>query len=131
LDYAALLGTFLYCLFFALFSIFWHSGNRRIKLAEDTIKGSGVTLFLMLVVGIGSLINFDQLFYDLHLLIFKNTYWGVEGNMLLLFPGGFWYDGAIFCFSVILAAALVLGGISWFYLKKHRTDMTIRTLFQP
>jgi len=30
----------------------------------------GITLALMLLLGIGTLLNFDQLFYDLHLLIF-------------------------------------------------------------
>jgi len=54
-------------------------------------SGSGaITLTIMFAAGIGALINFDQLFIDLHLLIFTNNFWSVQGNMLLLFPDGFW-----------------------------------------
>jgi len=47
-------------------------------------------------MGIGTLLNFDTLFYDFHLIAFSNSFWSAEGNMLLLFPGGFWYDAAIY-----------------------------------
>jgi integral membrane protein (TIGR01906 family) len=116
LDYVVLLGTFLYCLLFSLANIFLLQGANRRKLAGDIIKGGALTLGLMLLLGIGTLINFDRLFYDLHLLIFTNNFWSVEGNMLLLFPDGFWYDGAIYTVISISVMALVLGGISWSYL---------------
>jgi len=28
--------------------------------------------------------------------VFTNTFWSAEGNMLLLFPDGFWYDAATY-----------------------------------
>jgi integral membrane protein (TIGR01906 family) len=123
LDYAVLLGTFIYCLFFSLINIFALHGVHRKKLAADLIKGSGLTLVLMLAFGIGTLINFDGMFYDFHLLVFTNIFWSAEGNMLLLFPDGFWHDGAIYCASAITILALVLGGISWTYLAKHRKEI--------
>jgi integral membrane protein (TIGR01906 family) len=119
-DYDVLLGTFLYCLAFSLASLFWQKGMGRKKLARDTIIGSAVTLGLMLLLGIGTLLNFDTLFYDFHLIAFRNQFWSVEGNMLLLFPDGFWYDAAIYCVTAIVAMAVILGGLAWVYLKPHR-----------
>jgi integral membrane protein (TIGR01906 family) len=119
-DYDVLLGTFLYCLAFSLVGLFWQKGTGRKKLARNTIIGSAVTLGLMLLLGIGALSNFDTLFYDFHLIAFSNNFWSTEGNMLLLFPDGFWYDAAIYIIITIAAMAIVLGGVSWAYLIFHR-----------
>ena len=119
-DYDVLLGTFLYCLAFSLVSLFWQNGTGRKKLARDTIIGSAVTLGLMLLMGIGALLNFDTLFYDFHLIAFSNQFWSVEGNMLLLFPDGFWYDAAIYSVITIALMAVILGGVSWAYLTCRR-----------
>jgi hypothetical protein len=40
--------------------------------------------------------------------------------MLLLFPDGFWYDTAVYCVVGIGMLAVILGGLSWFYLNYHR-----------
>ena len=119
-DYDVLLGTFLYCLAFSLVILFWQKDTGRKKLARDTIIGSAVTLGLMLLLGIGALLNFDTLFYDFHLIAFSNQFWSVEGNMLLLFPDGFWYDAATYCIITIAAMAVILGGVSWAYLAFRR-----------
>ena len=120
LDYSVFTGTFGYCLFFVLASIFWENGKNRKKLAVATLWGSGITLGLMLAMGIGTLVDFNNLFYDFHLLVFTNTFWSTPGNMLLLFPDGFWYDAATYIVFGITFLALVLGGLSWFYLVKNK-----------
>jgi integral membrane protein (TIGR01906 family) len=119
-DYIVLLGTFGYCLVFSLISIFWRKGKYQKNLAPDTIKGSVLTLGLMLLLGIGTLVDFNNLFYQFHLLVFTNSFWSAEGNMLLLFPDGFWYDAAVYCVVAIALLAIILGGISWTYLHYHR-----------
>ena len=119
-DYEVLLGTLSYCLFFGLVSFFWKKDENRNKLARDTIKGSVLTLGLMLLLGIGTLVDFNNLFYQFHLLVFTNTFWSAEGNMLLLFPDGFWYDAAVYCVVAIALLAIILGGVSWVYLRYHR-----------
>jgi len=120
LDYYVALGTFIYCLAFSILSLFWRKEINRKKLARDTIIGSSITLGLMLLMGIGTLLNFDTLFYDFHLIAFSNDFWSAEGNMLLLFPGGFWYDAAIYIVIAIAVLALVLGGISLAYLARSK-----------
>ena len=119
-DYEVLLGTLSYCLCFGLVSFFWKNDENRKKLARDTIKGSVLALGLMLLLGIGTLVDFNNLFYQFHLLVFTNSFWSAEGNMLLLFPDGFWYDAAVYCVAAIALLAIILGGISWTYLHYHR-----------
>jgi integral membrane protein (TIGR01906 family) len=119
-DYAVLAGTFGYCLTFGLAGLFLQKGIYRRMLAGVTLKGSAVTLGLMFLLSIGTLWNFNQIFYDFHLLVFRNQFWSVEGNMLLLFPDGFWYDTAVYCVVGIGMLAVILGGLSWFYLNYHR-----------
>jgi integral membrane protein (TIGR01906 family) len=120
LDYNVLIGTLFYCLFFSWVSVFRENGRYRKKLAVATLWGSGITLVLMVMMGIGTLVNFDKLFYDFHLLVFTNTFWSTEGNMLLLFPDGFWYDAVTYIVIGIAALAAILGGLSWYYLERHK-----------
>lgn len=129
-DYDVLLGTFLYCLAFSLVFIFWQKGTRRKTLARETIKGSALTLGLMVLLGIGTLVDFNNLFYQFHLLVFRNQYWSAEGNMLLLFPDGFWYDAAVYCVIAIVVMAVILGGLAWIYLKYHRKKEQPNLLLQ-
>jgi integral membrane protein (TIGR01906 family) len=119
-DYAVLLGTFLYCLFFSLVSIYWDKLRNRRKLAVATIWSGALTLTLMLLLGIGTVLNFDRLFLYFHQLVFTNNFWSVQGNMLLLFPDGFWYDTMTCLLISIAAATLILVGLSWFYLERHK-----------
>jgi len=130
LDYDVALWTFIYCLAFSILSLFWRKETNRKKLAGNTIVGSSLTLVLMLLMGIGTLLNFDTLFYDFHLIAFSNSFWSAEGNMLLLFPGGFWYDAAIYIVIGIAVLALVLGGISWAYLARSKRNEQ-RKLLKP
>jgi integral membrane protein (TIGR01906 family) len=119
-DYEVLLGTLSYCLCFGLVSFFWKKDENRKKLARDTIKGSVLTLGLMLLLGIGTLVDFNNLFYQFHLLVFTNSFWSAEGNMLLLFPDGFWYDAAIYIVISIALLAIILGVLSWIYLNHNK-----------
>jgi integral membrane protein (TIGR01906 family) len=119
-DYAVLLGTFLYCLIFSLVSIFLDKVRNRKKLAVATIWSGAITLALMLLLGIGTILNFDQLFLYFHQLVFTNNFWSVQGNMLLLFPDGFWYDTMTCLLIAIAATTIILGGLSWAYLESHK-----------
>jgi integral membrane protein (TIGR01906 family) len=114
LDYGVLLGTFLYCLMFTLVCLFLRKGIYRSFLARSAIIGSGIGLGIMAIIGIGILLDFDSLFYQFHLISFTNEFWSAEGNMLLLFPGGFWYDmfayGALFGIALALIPGII-GGI--------------------
>jgi len=121
LDYAVLLGTLLYCLIFALVCLFWRHGTYHRLLARSAVIGSGVSLGIMMLIGIAILLDFDSLFYQFHLVSFANEFWSAEGNMLLLFPGGFWYDmfatGALFAVVMSLIPGII-GGIYLLRIRK-------------
>lgn len=117
LDYRVALITFLIVLAYALTAIFWRQGRHRRYLARSWLWGSGISLGLILILGVASFLDFDQLFLQFHYLAFTNSYWSAEGYMLLLFPGGFWNDAALICFSFMAGLALITGIIAIVYLK--------------
>ena len=116
LDYWVLLGTLIYTLGYAGASLFWRKRKYWQMLAWGTVGGSGITLVLMLALALGTLLDFDQLFLQFHLISFTNAFWSAEGYMRLLFPQNFWYDTTIFCGGIITGLAVILGGGAGGYL---------------
>jgi integral membrane protein (TIGR01906 family) len=118
LDYWVLLGTLLYALTYAGFSLFW-----RRKRYWGGVGGGGVTLALMLALGLGMLLGFDQLFLQFHLISFTNPFWQLDpakDYLIMLFPQGFWYDATLFCALATVVGAVVLGGVAGVYLTRTK-----------
>ena len=118
LDYRVLLGTTIYVLSFAVIYLFRRKGRRR--LARSFVTGCGLSLAIILALGLGAIINFDQLFLQFHLLSFANDFWQLNPTkdyLIMLFPQGFWYDSTLFCALATVVGALVLGGVSVWYLR--------------
>jgi integral membrane protein (TIGR01906 family) len=120
LDYRVLLASLLLMIGCILFLIFWQRGKYRPQLPQSIFWGSGITIGLILILGIVSIINFDWLFLQFHFLAFTNPYWSASGYMLLLFPGDFWLDAALFCIGFTASLAVILGGFALFYGRKKR-----------
>ena len=116
LDFYVLLGTGIFVAIYAAVSLLWRRPGYWRGLARATLAGSVITLALMLALWLGTLLNFDQLFLQFHLLSFSNEFWSAEGYMLLLFPQGFWYDTVIYCAIATAAAAVILGMVAAGYL---------------
>jgi integral membrane protein (TIGR01906 family) len=124
LDYWVLLGTLIYALAYAGVSLFWRRKRYWRRLAWGMVGGGSITLALMLAIGLGILLNFDQLFYQFHLLSFTNEFWQLDPTrdyLIMLFPGGFWYDAAIFCALATVGLAIILGGVAGGYLIYSRS----------
>jgi len=122
LDYRLLTGTLVYVLAYAGVILFWRKDWRR--LAWGVAGGSGLTLALMLALGLGALFNFDQLFLQFHFISFANELWRLDpakDYLIMLFPQGFWYDAAIFCLLATGGEAVVLGGVAGGYLLASRS----------
>ena len=121
LDYRFLLGTLIYILGYAGFSLIL--GKERRRLALGVVIGSGITLVLMLALGLGILLDFDQLFWQFHIISFANELWQLDpatDYLIMLFPQGFWYDAASFCTLAVALGAVVLGGVAGGYLLSTR-----------
>jgi len=116
LDYWVLGGTLAYVLAYAAVSLFWRRRKYWRQLAWAVFGGACLTLAFMLALGVGTLLGFDQLFWQFHQLFFSNEFWSAEGYMLLLFTEEFFYDAALFCALGSTGLALILGGASGGYL---------------
>jgi len=119
LDYWVLLGTLVYVLAYAGISLFWRKRRYWRRLAWGVVGGGGITLALMLALGLGTLLGFDQLFLQFHLISFTNELWQLDPTrdyLIMLFPQGFWYDATIFCGLATTGLAIILGGVSGGYL---------------
>ena len=116
LDFYVLLGTGGFVVGYAAVSLLWRRPRYWRGLAKATIIGSSITLVLMLALGIGTLLDFDQLFLHFHLLSFSNEFWSAEGYMVLLFPRDFWYNTAIYCAAATAGGAVILDAVTGGYL---------------
>ena len=120
LDYRAGIAALIIFLAYSFTYLFLGRGSRRRHLAQSVIWGSGLTIFLMVIVGIASALDFEDLFLRFHYLVFTNPYWSAEGYMLLLFPEGFWLDAAMLVVAFMAGLAIVFGVASFIYLRATR-----------
>ncbi len=126
LDYRVLLGTLIYAFGYGGVSLFWRKRRYWRRLARGVVGGGGITLALMLALGLGMLIGFDQLFLQFHLLSFANDFWQLDPTrdyLIMLFPQGFWYDATLFCALGTASMAVILGGVAGGYLLATRKLM--------
>lgn len=122
LDYWALLGTLVYVLGYAGVCILWQRQRYWPQLARAVVYGSGLTLALILALGLGIWLDFDRLFWQFHVISFTNELWQLDparDYLIMLFPQGFWYDATTFCALAIASGAVVLGATGSIYLKRH------------
>jgi integral membrane protein (TIGR01906 family) len=119
LDYRVLLGTLVYVLAYAGVCLFWRRREYWRRLAWGVVGGSGITLVLMLALGLGTLFGFSQLFWQFHVLSFSNEFWLLDPTkdyLKMLFPDGYFYDVVLFCTLGIAGLAIILGGVAGGYL---------------
>lgn len=115
LDYRLQLASLAYILtyivvgFALLRRAFWRS------LAQRLVWGSGATIALLAMLGIGALISFDTIFLWFHLASFRNDLWQLAPTdyLLRMFPDGFFRDATLFIVAAIIGEAIIIGGISW------------------
>lgn len=117
LDYKICIMSFLFILIFVIGGFLLQRKKFRRPLAYNLIWGCGLSLALLAVLAAGSLLDFDRFFLQFHYLVFSNQFWSAEGYMLLLFPGGFWFDAALFCLGFMAGMAVLIGLISYLSLK--------------
>ena len=117
LDYRVLVISLAIALIYALASVIRRGSRHRARLLRAVVWGSGLTLVLIGVLGIASLLDFDRLFLQFHYLAFSNQFWSAQGYMLMLFPGGFWFDAALICIGITVGLAIICGVPSLIYLR--------------
>ena len=116
LDYRVGLGTLAYILAYAGVCLLWRRPAYWRNLARGVVGGSCITLGLMLVLGLVSLVNFNWLFWQFHVISFTaNDFWLLDpakDYLKMLFPDGYFYDVVLFCALGVAGVAVILGGVS-------------------
>ncbi|MBN1162115.1 MAG: TIGR01906 family membrane protein [Dehalococcoidales bacterium] len=121
LVYRLLMGTGIYVLIFAGIMLFWWKDKRRLGLG--LLWGSGLSIALMVALGLAAIIDFHWLFWQFHIISFANDLWLLNpatDYLIMLFPEGFWFDAAIYCSVAKVIAALILGGVGWWLWRKYK-----------
>ncbi|MFH0941849.1 MAG: TIGR01906 family membrane protein [Chloroflexota bacterium] len=124
LDYRVFAVALAYVLVFTLWAVLRRQGKWRF-LAGGVLGGSALTLGLMAAMGLGIVFNFNWLFYQFHILSFANDFWQLDPSrdyLIMLFPGGFWFDAFLYCALAAAAAAAILGALAWRYLTRSKTS---------
>ncbi|MCJ7655542.1 MAG: TIGR01906 family membrane protein [Dehalococcoidia bacterium] len=115
LDYWVQRGAFLLIVICALALFFGLRVGWRM-LVRGLFWGSFITMGLMVALAIWAFFGFERLFILFHLVSFTNEYWILDparDYLIRLFPGGFFYDAALFGFGAIMLEALLIGGIAF------------------
>ena len=133
LDYWVLLWTSIYALLYAGVNLFWCGQKYRRRLAQAVLYGSGLTLSLMLLLGLMALFNFEGFFLQFHLISFTNDLWQLDPTrdyLIMLFPQGFWYDATIFFALLTVGLTLLLGGAAggYLFIKRRKTRSQVNLL---
>lgn len=107
---------------------YWTAVGRGLRL------GGTITLGLFGVMGVLSLLDFDKLFLQFHLVSFDNDLWILDptkDNLIMMFPQGFWYDSAIRLALATGSQALVAVVLGWLLTRKatlisHQSSVSSR-----
>ena len=121
LVYALLLSTGLYACVYLGLSLFWW--KERQPPAKGLLWGGGLTLTLMVVIGVMAAVDFNWFFRQFHLISFANDLWMLNpatDYLIMLFPQGFWFEAAIYCALSTALGAVILGGLGWWLMKTNR-----------
>jgi integral membrane protein (TIGR01906 family) len=89
-------------------------------LIKGFFLGSILTLGIMTVLVLWAVFAFDQLFLVFHLLSFSNDFWILDPTkdfLIMLFPGQFFFDVAIFGFGAVIIESLIIGTAAFITLK--------------
>jgi len=128
LDYWLQGGALSVVLICALVLLLWLKDKWRI-LVKGVLWGSLATLGLVLFLAFWAVFGFDQLFLLFHLVSFSNEFWILDpakDYLIMLFPGGFFYDAALFGFGAVILQALLGGGIAVGILRSWGRDKKVK-----
>ena len=116
-TYWVALGSFLWILATLAAGLAMQRREYISPAARLAMWGGAVTLLVVVGVGLASIAAFEQLFLLFHQLSFANDLWILNpytDYLLILFPGGFWFDATmrVTLTSVLGAVLLLSAGIA-------------------
>ena len=115
--YTVQLITGLYMVAYAAFALAVARGRGLSSVARLVMAGSLLTIAMVGALGIGSLVGFDYLFEQFHVISFSNELWRLdprENYLTRLFTQGFFLDATMFVAAGVILQALLLTALGWF-----------------
>jgi len=85
-------------------------------LIKSLFWGSIITLSLMIFLAFWAIIGFERLFILFHVVSFSNKLWILDPSkdyLIMMFPGGFFYDMALLGFGAVILVSLIIGAASF------------------
>ena len=98
-------------------------------LSKYLLMGSGLTLALVVLVGVISLLGFDSLFQFFHEVSFSNDLWLLDPRtdyLIMMFPRNFWFDATLFVAFASTGQAIALGIVAGGCLALQRRHVRLR-----
>lgn len=111
LTYRVQEATLAYVILYSIGSLVRRDGRPLSRLSFPWVLGGAFTAFLLLVVGLAMLLDFDRLFLQFHLISFSNELWilnPADSYLIRMVPEGFFMDLALWAAGLALAQALAL-----------------------
>ncbi|MCX6021895.1 MAG: TIGR01906 family membrane protein [Chloroflexi bacterium] len=88
----------------------------RQLLGTPLLWGGGLTLAVVMVAGLGSLMDFDRLFLQFHMMSFSNDFWMLDPRrdyLVMMFPTGFWLDATLLVGAIAAAIGAAAFTVGW------------------
>lgn len=116
LDYRLQAWTLTVIGIFSLLLVIWGRKGGWRRLAGGFLWGGILTFTLIIILALGAVLGFEQLFLFFHLVSFPNEYWLLDPEqhyLIRIFPEEFFYDAALFIFGATLIEALFIAGVAF------------------
>ena len=106
------------------------------SLSRRLMWGGGLTVALIVLIGVFALTGFDSLFSTFHQASFSNDFWRLDPTkdyLVMMFPEGFWFDATLFVGLGTVVQALVIGGAAGGFLvfQRRHARRRVPVLQQP
>ena len=112
-----------YILGFVGLGLFFYRKPFAHTVFKHILWGSGLTVAVVVFVGLVALVGFDSLFLLFHRVSFANDFWQLDPTrdfLVMMFPQGFWFDATLFVALATVGQAAALGGIAGGFLLLRR-----------
>ena len=106
--------TGVYLLGFAVLALAIRRRSFLPRLARYVGFGGGLTIGLLVLIGLGALVGFERLFLAFHQISFSNDFWQLNPGtdfLIAMFPEGLFFDATMWVAASTIVEALLLAGV--------------------
>ncbi len=114
--YGVQLITGLYLVLYAAVALAASRGRGLRRLAGCVMAGGLLTTGLVAAIGLASLVGFDYIFYQFHVISFSNDLWMLDPRhnyLTRLFTEGFFLEATVFVAAGVIVESLLLAAAGW------------------